>query len=99
MTKGHGSTFLQSAKANQKLEDGLLERLDNARIMRDLCWLDFYSNLELETINPTRLRHKMELWEQADTEVVRLEAKAGLYTEHHTWCANFDRLQTAGYKE
>jgi hypothetical protein len=65
--------------------------------MRDLCWQDFFANLD--TGDTDRIRTKMLEWESRDNEVARLEGKAGLYNQHHQWCANYDRLVEAGYKE
>lgn len=91
------STILRSARANQENEDEVMRRLDDARIMRDLCWVDFYSNLD--STDTERLRHKLSEWEMRDDEVRRLEVKAGLFTQHHKWFANYERLLEVGYKE
>ena len=93
----HSAAILRTARANKQIEADLLAKLEDALTMRDIYWQDFISNIE--DTDTDRLRHKMIAWEEADNLVGVLERKAGLYTPHRKWFADYDRLVEAGYKE
>jgi hypothetical protein len=93
----HSAAILRTARANKQIEADLLAKLEDALTMRDLLWQDFISNIE--DTDTDRLRSKMIAYENADNEVARLEAKAGLYTSHRKWFADYERLVDVGYKE
>lgn len=90
-------SLLRAARANQRVEDNLTVRLDEARVVRKELWVAFFDALDSE--DTSDLRHKLYTWELSDNIVKALEATMGLYPDHHKIFATYLRLIEAGYKE
>ena len=93
------ASILRTARYNQQVEADVMKHLEHARDLRDVLWRDFFANLDMGYEDTDRLRAKMFAWEKQDSLVGQLEVKAGIYNQHRTWVANYDRLVEVGYKE